>query len=135
MVQKIYSKMLLVSCNNTHHDITFFVNHEIVKYKKIWISWEWNITVLWNRKIINLCLTRHIWRNYCNYYEVTFKVNPKGLGWKLALCLFTIFLSQPGAWDVLWKRRSHRTRGHIIFCWQKDDSFICTNIPWFFWYG
>ena len=49
--------------------------------------------------------------------------------------MFTIFLSQPGAWDVLWKRRSHRTRGHIIFCWQKDDSFICTNIPWFFWYG
>ena len=34
VVQKIYSKMHLISCTNTHHDITGLVNHGMVKNTK-----------------------------------------------------------------------------------------------------
>ena len=34
VVQKIYSKMYLVSCINTHHDVTDYVNHGMVKNAK-----------------------------------------------------------------------------------------------------
>ena len=40
----IYSKMLFVSCTNTHHAVTDLVNHEMAKNTKTWISWEQNIT-------------------------------------------------------------------------------------------
>ena len=63
MVQKIYSKMCLVSCTNTHHDITDLVNHRMAKNTKTWISWKRNIIVLWNKKILNLYLRWHILRS------------------------------------------------------------------------
>ena len=50
VVQKIYSKMHLVSCTNTHRDVTDLVNHGMVKNTKTWISWEWNITFLRNKR-------------------------------------------------------------------------------------
>ena len=37
VVQKIYSKMHLVSCINTHRDVTDLVNHGKVKNTKTWI--------------------------------------------------------------------------------------------------
>ena len=65
--------MHLVSCTNTHHDVIDLVNHEIVKNTKTWISWERNITVLRNKKILNLSLRWHILRSYRFVAEVTFK--------------------------------------------------------------
>ena len=50
LLQKINSKMYLVSCSNTHRDVTDSVNHEMVKNTKIWISWEWNQSFLPNKK-------------------------------------------------------------------------------------
>ena len=77
VVQKIYSKMYLVSCTNTHRDVTDSVNHGMVKNKKTWISWERNIIFLRNKSILNLCLRWHILRSYCFVAEVTF--NDKGI--------------------------------------------------------
>ena len=46
----------ITSCTNTHPDVTDLVNHDgMVKNTKNWISWEWNIIFLWNKKILNLC--------------------------------------------------------------------------------
>ena len=73
VVQKIYSKMHLISCTNTHRDVTDLVNHGMVKNTKTWISWERNIIFLWNKKILNLCLRWHILRNYRFVAEITFK--------------------------------------------------------------
>ena len=64
--------MYPVSCTNTHHGITDLLNHEI-KNTKTWISWEWDITFLWNKKILNLYLRWHILRSYCFVAEVTCK--------------------------------------------------------------
>ena len=36
MVQKIYSKMYLVSCTDTHHDVTDSVNYGMVENTKTW---------------------------------------------------------------------------------------------------
>ena len=71
-VQKIYSKIHLVSCTNTHRDITDLVNHGIVKNTKTLLSWEQNIIFLQNKKILNLCFRWHILRSYCSVVEVTF---------------------------------------------------------------
>ena len=72
MVQKTYSKMHPVSCTNTHHDVTNLVKHRMVKNTKTWISREQKITFLSNKKILNLCLRRHILRIYSFVAEVTF---------------------------------------------------------------
>ena len=67
---KIYPKIHPFSCN-THHDVTDLVNHGMVKNTKTWISWEQNITFLWNKKILNLCLRWHFLGSYCFVVEVT----------------------------------------------------------------
>ena len=74
VIQNIYSKMHHVSCTNTHYDVTDLVHYRMVKNRKTWISWEWNINFLRNKKILNLCLIWHILRKYCFVAEVTFKV-------------------------------------------------------------
>ena len=61
-----------VSCTNTHHDVTGFVKHGLIKNTKIWISRERNIIFLSNKKILNLYLRWYILRNYCFVAEVTF---------------------------------------------------------------
>ena len=66
--------MHLVSCTNTHPDIIDLVNYGIVKNTKTWISWEWKITFLKNKKTLNLCLKWQILRSFCFVGEVTFKV-------------------------------------------------------------
>ena len=71
VVQKIHSKVYLVSCTNTHHDVTGFVNLGIVKNTKTWISWDW--IFLRNNKILNLGLRWYILRGYCFIAEITFK--------------------------------------------------------------
>ena len=70
---KEYSKMYLVSCTNTHLDVTIMVNHGMVKNKKTGISWERNIIFLQNKEILNLCLRWQILRSYCFVAEVTIK--------------------------------------------------------------
>ena len=74
VVQKIYSKMHLVSCTDTHRDVTDLVNHEMVKNTKTWISSERNIIFLRNKEFLNLCSRWHILRSYCFVVEVTFKL-------------------------------------------------------------
>ena len=65
----------MLSCTNTHHDITDFVDLGMVKNTKTWMSWEENITSLRNKKILNMCLRWHISRSYCFVAEVTFNLN------------------------------------------------------------
>ena len=74
VVQKIFSKMLLVSFTNTHCDTTDLVNHLMVKNTKTWLCQEQNIIFLRNIKILNLCFRWHIFRSYHFVAEVTFKV-------------------------------------------------------------
>ena len=73
VVQKMCSKMHLVSCTNTHRDVTDLVNHGMVKNTKTWISWERNIIFLQNKKILNTCFRCHILRSYHFVAKVTFK--------------------------------------------------------------
>ena len=73
MLQKIYSKMYLVSCTNSHHDVTDLVNQEMVENTKTWISWKRIITFLVNEKLLNLCHRWHILRSYRFGAELTFK--------------------------------------------------------------
>ena len=73
----IYSKMYLVSYTNTHCDNTDSVKHGMVKNIETWISWEQNIIFLQYKKILQLCLTWHILRNYHLVAEVTFKSKQK----------------------------------------------------------
>ena len=80
VVQKIYSEMYLVSCANTHCDITDSVNHGTAKNTKAWISSEQNIIFLRNQKILNLCLSWHILRSYRFVAEVTFKMGGSNYG-------------------------------------------------------
>ena len=62
-----------VLCTNAYHDIMNLVNHGMVKNTKTWISWEWNITFLQNKRILNLCFRQRILRSYCFVAEVTVK--------------------------------------------------------------
>ena len=86
MVQKIYSKMHLVSCTNTHRDVTDLVNHGMVKNTKTWISWERNIIFLRNLNILNLCFRWHILSSYRFVGEVTFK--ELGESYLIKSCVF-----------------------------------------------
>ena len=65
-------KNVPASCDNTHHDVTDLVNHEMIKNTKTWISCERNKAFLWNKKILNLCLRCHILRSYRFVPEVPF---------------------------------------------------------------
>ena len=85
VVQKIYSKMYLVSRTNNHRDVTDSVKHGMVKNTETWISWERNIIFLRNKEIFNLCLRWHILRNYHFVAEVTFKITSFFI-----LCYYTI---------------------------------------------
>ena len=62
--------MYPVLCTNTHYDIPYLVNEWMVKNKKFWISQGRNITFLWNKKSLILCLRWHISRSYCFVAEV-----------------------------------------------------------------
>ena len=73
MVQNIYSEMHLVSCTNTHCEVTDLVYHKMIKSIKTSIPWEWNTTFLWNKKILGLCLRWYILKSCCFVAEVTFK--------------------------------------------------------------
>ena len=53
---KIYSKMYLVSCANTHRHVADSVNHGMLKNTKTWISWERNVIFLRNKKFL-ICAT------------------------------------------------------------------------------
>ena len=61
------------SCANTPHEVTDLVKHGMVKNAKTSISSEQNITFLRNKKVLNLCLRRHILRSYRFVAEVTLK--------------------------------------------------------------
>ena len=71
--QKIYLKMYLAPCTNTHRDVTDSINDGMVKYTKTCISWERNMICVRNKKILNLCLIWHIFKSYHFVTELTFK--------------------------------------------------------------
>ena len=88
-IQKIYSKMYLVSYANTHHYVTDSVNHGMVKNTKTWISWDRCIIFLWNKKILNLCLWWPPLRSYRFVAEVTFQLSSI-ICYLISLWLFNI---------------------------------------------
>ena len=59
---------------NTYRDVTNLVNHGMAENIKTWISWERNIIIVRNKKILNLCFRCHILRSYHFVAEVTFKL-------------------------------------------------------------
>ena len=61
--------MLIMTCSSWHP----LINQCMVKNTKTWISSERNITFLWNKKILNLCLRWHILRSHRFAAEVTLK--------------------------------------------------------------
>ena len=76
--------MHLVSCTNTHSDVTDLVNQWMVKNTKTWISRERNIVFLQNKKNLNLCFRWHILRSYHFVAEVTFKESCFPDCWKIS---------------------------------------------------
>ena len=114
--QKIYSKMHLVSCTNTHRDVTDSLNHGMVKNTKTWISWEQNIIFLWNKKILNLCCRWHILRSYHLVAEVTFNI-------KHFWGLFLIKLLQKPHWyDYM---PFVMLKGQKCTFWKDLAKFVC----------
>ena len=77
-LSKLWFKRYIQKCTLSHVPILIMtsslVNHGMVKNTKAWISWEWKITFLRNKKILNLYLRWHILRSYHFVVEVTFKV-------------------------------------------------------------
>ena len=53
--------MHLVSCTNTHHDVTDFVDLGMVKNTKTWITWEQKITFPRNKKILTCASDDTFW--------------------------------------------------------------------------
>ena len=105
VLQKIYSKMHLVSCTNTHRGVTDLVNHGMFKNIKTWISWERNIIFLWNKKVLNLCFRWKILRSYRFVAEVTFNILIHYQIFKGYLCYKTIF-----SWNG-WQKIDQTGRG------------------------
>ena len=104
--------MHIVSCTNTHHDATDLLNHGTVKNTKTRITWEWNITFLRNKKILNLCLRWHILRSYCFVAEVTFKETK---GWKNVCKIRAAIRTQSSIYDELFCTNSLRLEFFSIF--------------------
>ena len=63
-----------LSCTITHHNVIDLVNHMMIENTKFWVSQEWNITFLWNKKILNWCFKWNILRSYIYVAEVTFNL-------------------------------------------------------------
>ena len=53
--------MHLVSCTNTHHDVTDFVDLGMVKNTKTWISWKQKITFPQNKKVLTCASNDTFW--------------------------------------------------------------------------
>ena len=73
--KRFFKKTYLVSCTNSHHDVTDLENCEMVKKAKTWISWERNITFPQNKKIVNLCSRWYILRSYHFVADITFNLH------------------------------------------------------------
>ena len=116
MVQKIYSKVYLVSCTNTHRYITDSVNHGMVMNTKTWISWEQNIIFPRNKKIINLCPRWHILRSYRFVAEVTFK-------W----CMLTNVKSATNVHPIL-------PKNFIYTIFSFSQVYVIQNNSWCLWF-
>ena len=132
-VQKIYSKVYLVSCTDTHRDVTEFVNHGIVKNTKTWISWEQNTIFLQNKKILNLCLRRHILRSYHFVAEVTFNEGLPRIStplWKLKIKWAPQALTQVNMVFEMGVNRTFDFRQVWKFCWDLSNLISCGN--WLF---
>ena len=132
MVQKIYSKVHLVSCTNTHRDVTDLANYEMVKNTKTWISWERNIMFVQNKKILNLYFRWHILRSYRFVAEVTFKAFSCNAFFYLVFCCGTP--TQGGS--KLWRNESFHfylsfIKGHIFRNPRESVRFLAYLFPKF----
>ena len=127
MVQKIYSKMYLLSCTNTHRDVTDSVYHGKVKNTKTWISWERNIIFLRNKKILNLYLRWHILSSYRFVAEVTFHTQQCPAGLPLRIILLNLYDKYWG-----WGRISANSQHFLIFPTRKIlNKFTSSTIKSF----
>ena len=112
--------MHLVSCINTHHDVTDLANYGIVKNTKTWLSWEGNILFLRNKKILNLCFRWHILRSYRFVAEVTFRLYPIHLWSEFSLhnnmfCLFLPFNLEKRILELKYSVKNTCTPLHVYF--------------------
>ena len=123
-----YSKIHPVSYANTHHDFTDLVNHGMVKNTKTWIPWEWNISFLWNKKMLNLCHKCHILISYHFVPEVTFKNNQTVVVsplTKLTVLVATLhkFSSLFSSLNtMLFTTRRRRTKAFVLFRFLKKKK-------------
>ena len=112
---KRHSKMHPVSCSNTLSWRYRFVNHGIVKNTKTWLSWEWNINFLQNKKILNLYLRWHILRSYRFIAEATFKA--KFLEeWHLAMAEFDVMC-----------RNTNKSSVNLCYKIKSQLTYTCSN--------
>ena len=127
--------MYLVSCTNTHHDVTDSINHGIVKNMKTWISWERNIIFLRNKRILNLCLRWHILRSYRFVVEVTFE-NVGERSMAKCICPVSLFFVVS---KMFWKFvniHGSRSRNKVFFLVSSIISglFVQLQILWQFYF-
>ena len=109
VVQKIYSNLHPASCTITHHDVTDFINHEMIKNTKTWIYWERNVPLLRNKRILNLHLRWHILGSYHFTVEKIFSTVGKENATEaccsaVELSNFQLWLSSCTATAVIWCR-------------------------------
>ena len=127
VVQKIYSKMHLVSCTNTHRDVTDLVNHGMAKNTKTWISWERKIIFRRNKTILNLCFRWHILRIYRFVAEVTFNITLPSLIVQLVIAkagitfsVLHVFMDLISAWVLIYSVFICFLCGEYMFWWMYD---------------
>ena len=77
--KRLHKNVRSIWCTNAHHDVTDLVNHGMITNWKTWISWEWNITFPWNKKVLNQQLRRHFLKSYRFVTQVTFNHVPPGV--------------------------------------------------------
>ena len=84
-VNELWFKGYIQKCPMSHVLILIMTSQIwwiIVVKNETWISWERNITFLWNKKTLYLCLRWHIFRSYHFAAEVTFKLTEETLVFK-----------------------------------------------------
>ena len=86
-----------VTCINTHHDVKDLVNQGMVKNTKTWISWEWNMTFLRNKKKFFYCASDDTFWEVVNALQINtfFKKTTTciGLQTENIVCKYVIYYS------------------------------------------
>ena len=88
------------------------------------IYWEWNITFLLNKKILNLCLRWHILRSYCFAVEVTFQACVRYFLFYFIFFHLMIGLQKLRKTLFIWSKSSFHSRDIQIFVLPSSPLFL-----------